>query len=111
MFKTGKDLKLGDTIYYVDDKNFTIVELMIEGLELSMGSCEYREIKSEWNGIRLSFGKQWEKKPEIINDGNKSVGFGIFIYIEDAIFSLNEYINKEVEKLNGQIKRLNGYKK
>lgn len=113
MKKTGKDLKLGDILYYVDDR-FEIREYTIEGMTITQGSTEstYNRTpnKNLWNGIRISFGEQWEKTPLILKDGkggrNKWNAFNIFIHKQDAIFSLNQEIDKEIGRKNREIENL-----
>lgn len=118
MEKTGNDLKLGDTLYYVDDDRFEIREYVIDGMTLSPGN--YQQVygtpihskppKHLWNGIVISFGEQWKKTPTILKDGkggrNQWNDFEIFIYKKDAQEVLNREIDKEVERKHKEIEKL-----
>ena len=118
MEKVGKDLKLGDTLYYVDDNRFEIREYVIEGMKLTLGN--YQQVygtpihskppKHLWNGITISFGEQWEKTPTILKDGKGGInqwnGFDIFIYREDAQEALNKVIDKEIKRKHEEIEKL-----
>ena len=112
MHKTGKDLKLGDTLYYVDTENFIIVEYMIEGMVLCNGNVYPSTDKSKWNGIRLDFGTKWEKKPTILMDGKVGRnGFEIYIDKDDAIELLYETIDKAINRSKIETERLYKIKK
>lgn len=114
MEKIGKDLKLGDTLYYVDDNRFEIREYVIEGMKIEKGNAKwvYNKVppKHLWNGINISFGEQWEKTPTILKDGkggrNQWNDFEIFIYKEDAQEILNREIDKEIERKHEEIEKL-----
>ena len=121
--KTGNDLKLGDTLYYVDDNRFEIREYVIEEMKLTPGN--YQQVygtpitskppKHLWNGITVSFGEQWEKTPTILKEGkggrNQWNDFNIFIHREDAVFILNQEIDKEIGRKNREISNLNEKRK
>ena len=116
--KTGNDLKLGDTLYYVDDNRFEIREYVIEEMKLTPGNVEWYSKKPPrhlWNGITISFGDQWEKTPTILRDGkggrNQWNDFNIFIHREDAVFILNQEIDKEIGRKNREISNLNEKRK
>jgi hypothetical protein len=118
MEKIGKDLNLGDTLYYVDDTRFEIREYVIEGMKLSLGNIQQvystpygsKPPKQLWNGITISFGEQWEKTPTILKDGkggrNQWNDFEIFIYKEDAQEILNREIDKEIKRKQKEIEKL-----
>ena len=118
MEKIGKDLKLGDTLYYVDDNRFEIREYVIEGMKIELGNFQQvygtpipsKPSKHLWNGITISFGEQWEKTPTILKDGkggrNQWNDFDIFIYKEHAQEALNLEIDKEIKRKHEEIEKL-----
>lgn len=92
--KTGKDLCIGDTIYYVRPDSLGISKYFISKLEgIEIKSYEYwlsdnpDHRKIAFPLIRISF-INWEKTPTILYDGvggqNRFNGFEIFMYEEDA---------------------------
>ena len=115
-----KHPQLGDKIYYVCGKTYTIKVYNITSLELSNPVHHYNPHFKEYqsnnvthNNLTLGFGDYWEKKPTMyFNRTSSTPKFGsswdtiLYTSQEKAVNRLKELKDRKIKSLQTEIDKL-----